>query len=376
VWLTREGAARDKKLIAGRPWKFLPILDIQGTTVGNRVRNLVVRARRRIESELYSRWGGRFPAALGYGAQDLMRTALIIAADLTIVHSQAGLWVGAKLLERGRRVGVDFEDWFSEDVRPEERHIEGMGWLRELEQQLARECTYSLTTSRAMASAMATEYRSPEPAVVYNVFPSSERAMLDGSCRDRKDLSLPSVHWFSQTIGRDRGLELLFRAVGDVSIPFEIHLRGNVAPGYRDYLERIVPSGWQERLFIHDTVPNDELLSRIAEHDVGLALETPDIRSRNLTVTNKLFQYVQAGLAVIATDTAGQSEVFAQAPDMGLLIKHNDAAALSRALTQLLGDRNHLKRARQASLEASRRHFCWDVQKNTVIDSACRALAG
>jgi glycosyltransferase involved in cell wall biosynthesis len=89
-----------------------------------------------------------------------------------------------------------------------------------------------------------------------------------------------------------------------------------------------------------------------------------------------LFQYVQAGLAVIATDTAGQSEVFEQAPDMGLLIKHNDAAALSRALTQLLGDRNHLKRARQASLEASRRHFCWDVQKNTVIDSACRALAG
>ena len=55
------------------------------------------------------------------------------------------------------------------------------------------------------------------------------------------------------------------------------------------------------------------MLSRIAEHDIGFAGEQNYCRSRDLTVTNKILHYLLGGLAVIASDTAGQRQIAAQA---------------------------------------------------------------
>ncbi len=375
IWFNELGASRDSRLAAGKPWKFRPALDIRASTASGRIRNAAVRARRRIDCELSSRYGWRLAAALGYGAQGLLRAALEHSADLTIVHSEANLWVGDRLLDRGLRVGVDFEDWFSEDMRGDDRQAHAMRWLQGLEQRLVRECTYSITTSTAMSAALAERYSAPPPAVVYNVFPFSERDALDGVYKDRRDLTVPSVHWFSQTIGPGRGLEIFFAAARDIVMPFEIHLRGRVATGFAESFHRLVPGHLRERLFVHDTVSNDTLLSRIAEHDIGLALETSERASRQLSITNKLFQYMQGGLAMIATDTKGQAEVFSREPDVGLMIANNDATALADALTLFLTDSDRLRTARAASLDAARRTFCWERQSDTVIDCAERALA-
>lgn len=375
IWFDEQGASRDAKIAAGKPWKFRPALDIRAATASGRVRNVAVRARRRIDCELCSRYGWKFAAALGYGAHGLLRTALAHSADLTIVHSEANLWVGNQLLDRGLKVGVDFEDWFSEDMRGDSRQAHAMRWLQQLEQRLLRDCNYSITTSAAMSDALARRYGVPPPAVVYNVFPFSERDALDGVYDDRRDLTVPSVHWFSQTIGPGRGLEIFFAAVQAISTPFEIHLRGRMAADYSESFQRLVPSHVRQRLFIHDTVATDTLLSRIAEHDIGLALETSDRASRQLSITNKLFQYMQGGLAMIATDTKGQAEVFSLEPEIGLMIPNNDATALTHALTRFLTDSGHLRTARAASLEAARRTFCWERQRGTVVECAERALA-
>jgi glycosyltransferase involved in cell wall biosynthesis len=376
IWFDELGARRDRELAVGKPWKFRPALDIRGTTASGRMRNMAVRVRRRIDRELCSRRGWRLAAALGYGAHGLLREALAHSADLTIVHSEANLWVGNELLDRGRRVGVDFEDWFSEDLRHDGEQARAMQWLQELEQRLLRECPYSITTSTAMSAALAERYRAPPPAVVYNVFPFSEREGIDGLYSDRKDRTIPSVHyWFSQTIGPERGLETFFCASRDIALPFEIHLRGRMAANYEDTIERLLPASVRERLFIHDTVPNRDLLSRIAEHDIGLALETSERTSRQLSITNKLFQYMQGGLAVIATDTRGQAEVFANEPAIGRMVANNDPTALRDTLIAFLNDRARLRAAQAAAVEAARRTFCWERQSSLVVSCADRALA-
>ncbi|MFN7860877.1 MAG: glycosyltransferase, partial [Pseudanabaena sp.] len=80
------------------------------------------------------------------------------------------------------------------------------------------------------------------------------------------------------------------------------------------------------------TVSNGELLSRIAEHDIGLALEIPYCFNKQFTISNKLFQYLQAGLAIIATNTEGQSEFLSRYPEVGPLIPSNDPIALANAI--------------------------------------------
>ncbi|MEQ9370295.1 MAG: glycosyltransferase [Coleofasciculus chthonoplastes F3-SA18-01] len=364
-WFDPELVKRDRILFANKKWRFEPIVDFQPT---HRLNNWKIRLQSRLAKEQFQQFGIFSPGLLGYGAKAMLKVARQACADLTIVHSEAGLWVGNQLLNEGFRVGVDFEDWFSEDLPPTARAARPIAQLKALESRLARECIYCLTTSHALAEALAEAYQAPKPTVIYNTFPWAEREQIDHQKRDRKNLKLSSVHWFSQTIGPGRGLETLFQALPYLHIPVEIHLRGNYPESARQWLEPLVTSEWRDRIFIHPTVPNAELLSRIAEHDIGLALEYTDIPSRNLTVTNKLFQYLQAGLAVIATDTAGQREILSQQPAIGRLIPSQNPVALAQALKDLLCTPEKLNTTKANSLKVAQENFSWEYQVKVLIE--------
>jgi glycosyltransferase involved in cell wall biosynthesis len=364
-WFDRELVERDRLLIANKKYQFEPIVDFQPT---QKLNNLSVRIRSRIAQEKFKRFGVFSPVLLGFDPSAMLKFARKFRADLTIVHSEAGLWVANRLLDEGFRVGVDFEDWFSEDLLPEARSTRPIAQLKVLESRLARDCTYCLTTSHALADAMAKAYKAPKPTVIYNVFPWAERSQLDGRILDRKNINIPSLHWFSQTIGQGRGLETLFQSLEYITTPLEIHLRGNYPESSRQCLEPLIPTGWLDRIFIHPTVSNDELLFRIAEHDIGLALECDNIPSRNLTITNKLFQYLQAGLAVIATDTDGQKEILSQHPQIGQLIPSQDPKALGAAINNLLVNPQKLATMKKAALLASQDKLSWESHEQTILE--------
>jgi glycosyltransferase involved in cell wall biosynthesis len=334
-----------------------------------------VRARNRIAREAQTRLGKFTPSLLGYGAGAMLKVASAEKADLTIVHSETGLWVGGRLLDKGLRVGVDFEDWFSEDLLPESRSSRPVEHLKSFERRLMQECLYRLTTSHVLAEALAEAYGAEKPAVIPNVFPFAERENMDGEIRDRRDLSVTSLHWFSQTIGPSRGLETLFQSLRYIDLPAEIHLRGNYSESTRQWVESLVPREWNNRVFLHKTVANAELLSRISEHDIGLALEIPYCSNRQLTITNKLFQYLQAGLAVVATDTLGQSEVFTRCPDIGRLVASGDPQALASAIAFLVRDREKLSESKAAALGAARETFSWEREAGKLLREAENALS-
>jgi glycosyltransferase involved in cell wall biosynthesis len=364
-WFDRELVDRDLLLIANKKYQFEPIVDFQPTQKFN---NLSVRIRSRIAQEKFKRFGIFSPELLGFDPIAMLKFARKFKADLTIVHSEAGLWVGDKLLDEGFRVGVDFEDWFSEDLLPESRISRPIAQLKVLESRLARDCTYSLTTSHSLADAMAKAYKAPKPTVIYNVFPWSERSQIDGQILDRQNIKIPSLHWFSQTIGSGRGLENLFQSLEYITTPLEIHLRGNYPESSRQWLDPLIPAGWIDRVFIHSTVPNDELLSRIAEHDIGLALEIPYCFNKQLTTSNKLFQYLQAGLAVIATNTDGQKEILDRYPQVGQLIPTKDPIALAAAINNLLANPKQLAAMKQAALLAVYDKLNWESQSETILE--------
>lgn len=370
-WFDPELVKRDRILMANKKWRFEPIIDFQPN---HHLKNWGIRFQSRLAKERFQRFGTFSSGLLGYGAKAMLTAARQARDDLTIVHSEVGLWVGNQLLDEGFRVGVDFEDWFSEDLLPEARAARPIAHLKALESRLARDCTYCLTTSHALAEALAEAYQAPKPTVIYNAFPWAERSQIDYQKRDRRNVHLPSLHWFSQTIGPGRGLETLFQALPYLTFPVEIHLRGNYPEGARQWLEPLVPSAWRDRLFIHPTVPNAELLSRIAEHDIGLALETPYCLNKQFTASNKLFQYLQAGLAVIATDTDGQREIMSQWPAIGQLIPAHNPIALFQAIEYLLHTPDKLTAAKVASLRAVEKQLCWEKQADNLLQAAELAL--
>jgi glycosyltransferase involved in cell wall biosynthesis len=370
-WLDPALAERDRALLANAPYRFIPLVEVPR----DRWRHGMLRLRSRLSRELFSRAAIFSPDLLGFLPTLMLSEARRFRADLTICHSEASLWVGEKLLAQGRRVGIDMEDWFSRDLPEQARRQRPVARLEHLEGTLLRRASYRLATSRAMADALAAHFSVPPPAVVYNVFPFTERATLDGLFKDRQDRERPSLHWFSQSIGPGRGLEALFQALaltGDHAP--QVHIRGHLLPAYEGWLREQLAKAPAVPVFIHPTVPNAELPSRIAEHDIGMALEEAAIVNRDVSITNKIFQYLQAGLAIVATPTAGQREVFSHNPAIGRLLPDDSPASIAEAIRSLMASREQLARAKEASLQAARDRFSWEHQEPVLLAEAERAL--
>jgi glycosyltransferase involved in cell wall biosynthesis len=368
VWFDSHRKERDRTLASS--FTFIPAVDL---TEGG-ARRLICRSRGKLARLAHHVARIETRGQLGYAGREQYHEALVQKADLYIAHSEQAMGVAADLLHRGYRVAVDMEDWFSEDLLPEARKYRPIRLIRSLERELLSQGIYSSCPSRAMSDAIAQEYGCRAPAVIYNAFPWAERLFIDNRYVDRTNVGPPSIHWFSQTLGEGRGLEDLFGALGYLRGEVEIHLRGAPTAGFEHMLSTQVPEAWRRRIFIHPQVPNDKLLSRIAEHDIGFAGETPVIRSRDLTVTNKITYYLLGGLAVVASDTAGQHEVAAQAPGAVFHYPSGDPAALAECLDCLLGSADALRRAKAAALDAAKRTFCWERQEKTLLDSIARAL--
>jgi hypothetical protein len=135
-------------------------------------------------------------------ATALLRLARRFPADLTIVHTEIPIWAAQFLIHDGRRVAVDVEDWYSEDLLWADRRSRPIQLLQRAESFALNHCVYSSATAQSMADALTAAYRCPPPIVVRNSFPLQPRSRVDSPPVHR----LPAFVWFSQTIGPGRGL--------------------------------------------------------------------------------------------------------------------------------------------------------------------------
>lgn len=383
AWLDAGLKQRDQALLQTQSFNYTAVVDWTLDSFMVRLDRQLARVRNKLGALLYQATGIGNAWQFGNTSGALLRAARNARADLYIAHSEAGMLVGSKLLKDGYRVGLDLEDWFSEDLSTEARRLRPNKLLHQLEADLLKNGHHSTCPSVAMRDAFALEFDVAPPAVVYNAFPFADRLGITLVPHDRRNLQLVSVHWYSQTIGASRGLEDLFAALPYLLSPIELHLRGKPVKGFDQWLAGQLPPAWRGQVFVHETVPNDLLLARIAEHDIGFAGEMNFCKSRDLTVTNKILHYLLGGLAVVASDTAGQREVAdlanaATAVDgiaPVVLYPSGDFLALAAQLNQFIVSKDRLHRAKEAALAAAKQVFCWENQVPVLLRSVQAALA-
>ena len=374
-WLDETLAAFDRELLRSAAFRYTPVIDFAASGARGRMERQICRAWSRTARFIFEAFGTESMRQLGYATGALLRQARARNADLYIGHTEQGLAAARSLLRSGRRVMIDMEDWYSEDLLPEARRTRPIALLRRCERDLLCEAAGATCPSHAMSRALAEAYGCAPPVLIYNAFPWAERSSLDGERRDRAAGAAPSVHWFSQTVGPGRGLEDLFAALPYLSRPIAVHLRGRPVRGFDDWLAASVSPPWRSHVFVHAAVPPAALLSRIAEHDIGFAGEMLYCRSRDLTVTNKILQYLLGGLAVVASDTAGQREIAAGAPEAVALYPPGDAKALAARIDDLLSSPERLRAARADALRAAKTLYCWECQQPSLLAVVERALA-
>ena len=106
----------DRVLVQGAPFRCESVDLLPGFSTS---RGMVFRRRLSLWFARHAAAKTGLPTIRALGpAGVLLRRARRLPADLTIVHNEVPQWVGTRLLDDGRRVAADYEDWHSEDLLP------------------------------------------------------------------------------------------------------------------------------------------------------------------------------------------------------------------------------------------------------------------
>ena len=297
----------------------------------------------------------------------LTRAACSTQADLYIAHNLAALPAADQAAKKHcAKLGFDAEDFHSGEMNNTPENAHRLRLTREIERRYLPRCDYLTAASPGIAKAYADAYSVPVPTVILNVFPLID-APVEPTDHGVAQPS-PSLYWFSQTIGPDRGLETVVEAIARSRSRPCLFLRGNLSPDYQQALTALAEQlGVGDRLlFLAPALPG-AMVSLAAKYDVGLATEISTTVNRDICLTNKLFTYLLAGLPTLASATTAQSELAADLPDAVFVYPQQDAKALAAMMDELLLSPFRLASARKLAWERGHRQFNWDREKYTYL---------
>lgn len=132
--------------------------------------------------------------------------------------------------------------------------------------------------------------------------------------------------------------------------------------------------GVQDRIRLLDAVPEDEMFRLIAGADVGLVTTEPTSTSYRLSLPNKLFESIMAGLPVVSTDLPEAGELVRRT-GVGVVYPARvpgNPAELAQAIDSLLSDPDRHARCRSRALAVARDELNWETESRRLVDLYAR----
>jgi glycosyltransferase involved in cell wall biosynthesis len=291
----------------------------------------------------------------------LIRAAKKHNADLYIAHNLGALpatYNAAK--KNGRPFGFDAEDFHRQEISndTDSYHFKITSYL---ENKYLPYANYITASSPLTAEQYRTIYNR-EVTTLLNVFPKTNTTPAAGN----KHTPL-KLFWFSQTIGSGRGLELIIEAISRSSNLSELHLLGNVSLDYKKQLLLLAENNGiaASRIYFYDPITPDAIFDFAAQFDIGLASELTICLNRDISLTNKIFTYVQSGLAIAASNTMAQSGFIHKYPNIGFV--YTDANELAAALNKYDLDRELLLKTKIESFRLGQNELNWEYESEKFI---------
>lgn len=297
----------------------------------------------------------------------LIRQARRTQADLYIAHYPAALPAAALAAKRWRsRYAFDAEDFHLGDPPDKPAYNSQRKLTRQIEGRWLPGAAYVTAASPGIAEAYAKAYGIAKPTTILNVF-SRHEAPASPSPRGSFTPG-PSLYWFSQTVGPDRGLECAVQALALSQAKPHLVLRGKANPGYKRELTAIAAQhGVAGRLHWLPPADPSVMVRLAAEHDLGLVGETGATLNHQIALANKIFTYLLAGVPAILSSIPAHRDFAERVGDPVRLYEVGSPVALATALDDLLLSPEIMALTRQDAYSLGQHELNWDREQLKLI---------
>lgn len=308
--------------------------------------------------------------ALARSSFFLIRAAKKHKADLYIAHNLAALPAAVFAAEKYKsKCGFDAEDFHRQETTDDLKSVD-LQLKSSIENVFIPKLNYMSVASPLIGEAYDQLYKN-RPACILNVFPKTEKVTKINVNQTLK------LVWFSQYIGFGRGLEIVFTALSQLTeLDFELHLIGFLSAEMEKFMQNdSFPKNIISKITIHAPLPPDQLLSFISRFDIGLATEISQPLNRDICLSNKIFSYIQAGLAVLASDTTAQKQLVSTWPQIGKLYDKNSIENLTACIKDFYADRELLSSCKKNAFELGQTALNWETESIKFLSLIENTLA-
>lgn len=241
-----------------------------------------------------------------------IKAARQLKADVISGHDLLGLSI-AFLASIGRKnrpsLVYDAHEYENGRFTPKKRSWVKRKFIASLEKMLIKKSRLSILVNQSIYEQMQKDYQLNFPAVIARNIPNSSEVDLSESSSIRKqwkeELTLAEeepIFIYHGLVGPGRGIEEAIKAISEFAYGGLV-IMGYGDGSYKGKLKNLIQaSPSSRRIMLHDAVPGPSLMTYLAAADIGLVLIRPVSQSYYFALPNKLFESIQAGNPVLASD--------------------------------------------------------------------------
>ena len=243
-------------------------------------------------------------------------------------------------------------------------------WAALLEKTFVRRAERVICTTATRAEFTRKRYDIPMPIVLRNL-PAYVEPQASRLIQER--LGLPAgekIILYQGGIQPQRRLELLLEAARDIRGGVVVFLgSGRLKP---QLVEEVKKLGLTDVVRFHDAVPVGELPTWTACAYVGLQILQNTCFNHYSSLSNKLLEYLMAGVPVIASDLPEMRRVI-EDTGAGVIIDTSDPRAIASAVNEILADPERREQMSQAA-KASRKAYSWEREEHILTELYAQLL--
>ncbi len=219
-----------------------------------------------------------------------------------------------------------------------------------------------ITVNRSIAELYRQEY-----GVAFHVIRNMPPLWKPGKKQNRTGLGLPVdapiLVMQGTGINRDRGAEELVRSMAYLPDVYLLIIGGGEV--LRLLKKMCAERGIGGRVLFTGKMPYVRMMQYTSVADLGLSLDKDTGLNQRYSLPNKLFDYIQAGIPVLASPLPEVRNIV-ETYGIGELLRSYDPGRMADQIRSMLHNREKREQWKKSLLKAARA-LCWEKERNELI---------